>query len=174
MSTSYLWTQDGFKPDDYTLLDDVSELTGAETSTGAFLLPLSLWLEQGEILHTRTNNKIGVKVASGEDVTALFSSLDKLTLIALDFPAFNDGRSYSKAELLRAQGFKGELRAIGDVLIDQAALMLRAGFDTLEVRHAPTVKRLQEHTLIDTPHYYQPGSGSLRQKGEFSWRRFKE
>lgn len=170
MSTTYLWTADGFKPDTYQILEDLSEETDAE----AVLFPLALWLEEGETLSKQTNRKIGVRVGSGEDITQLFSVLDRLSLIALDFPAFNDGRSYSKAELLRAQGFKGELRAVGDVLIDQAALMLRSGFDTLEVRHPTAVQRLKAGALVDTPHYYQPGSGSVRQKGEFSWRRFRE
>ncbi|WP_374829112.1 DUF934 domain-containing protein [Paenochrobactrum pullorum] len=170
MSAAYLWTADGFKPDAYQALDDLSDVTDAE----AVLLPFHVWVEKSEILLAQTNRKLGVRVGSGEDVTLLFQSLHRLSLIALDFPAFNDGRSYSKAELLRAQGFKGELRAVGDVLIDQAALMLRAGFDTLEVHHLVTVKRLQEGALVDTPHYYQPGSGSVPIKGEFSWRRFRE
>lgn len=170
MSTAYLWTADGFKPDDYQVLNDLSE----DTDAGALLLPLSVWLEKGEALLTLTNRKLGVRVEPGEDITPLIPSLDRLSLIALDFPVFNDGRSYSKAQLLRSQGFKGELRAVGDVLIDQAALMLRAGFDTLEVRHPATVRRLQEGTFVDTPHYYQPGFGSVAINGEFSWRRFRE
>lgn len=168
--SAYLWTADGFKPDDYQFRQDMSE----ETDAGAVLLPLNIWLEEGEAYYAQTNHRLGVRVEAGEDITQLFSVLDRLSLIALDFPAFNDGRSYSKAELLRAQGFKGELRAVGDVLIDQAALMLRSGFDTLEVRHPTALKRLQAGALVDTPHYYQPGFGLVRQKGEFSWRRFRE
>lgn len=60
--------------------------------------------------------------------------LDRLALIALDFPAFNDGRAYSQAFLLRKRhGFSGELRATGHVLRDQIAFMRRTGFDSLEL-----------------------------------------
>lgn len=170
MSTADVWTIDGFRPDNYQWLEDFSGLSDKE----AVLLPLALWLEAGEHSYLQTNCKIGVLVAASEEINLLFGALNKLSLIALDFPVFNDGRSYSKAALLRAQGFSGELRAIGDVLIDQAAFMLRVGFDTLQVRHRTTIRRLQQGALNDAPHYYQPGTGSVRIKGEFSWRRFKE
>ncbi|WP_146751972.1 DUF934 domain-containing protein, partial [Brucella neotomae] len=74
---------------------------------------------------------------------------------------------------LRREGFAGELRAVGDVLIDQAVLMLRAGFDTLQVANEVALRRLGENRLVDTPGYYQPGRGSLPQEGAFAWRRVK-
>lgn len=96
-----------------------------------------------------------------------------MPLIALQFPAFNDGRSYSKAEILRREGFAGELRAVGDVLIDQAALMLRTGFDSLQVTNKVAQSRLGENRLVDTPGYYQPGRGSVPEEAGFAWRRVK-
>ena len=56
-----------------------------------------------------------------------------LRLIALVFPSFKDGRAYSQARLLREQyGFRGELRATGNVLRDQFLFLVRAGFDSFE------------------------------------------
>ena len=55
--------------------------------------------------------------------------------------------------------FKGELRAIGDVLIDEIPLMLRCGFDSFDVTNAPTLKALEADRLPGPPLHYQPGSG---------------
>ena len=56
-------------------------------------------------------------------------------------------------------GFQGELRAIGDVLIDEIPLMLRCGFDSFEVTNAPTLASLEAGRLPGPPIHYQPGSG---------------
>ena len=65
----------------------------------------------------------------------LAESLAKAPLVAIDFPAFTDGRGYSLARLLRERyGYQGEVRAIGDVLIDQLYYMSRCGFDALALR----------------------------------------
>ncbi len=139
-------------------------------------LPSSCRWRYGSVLteevRNATNRKIGVSVAPGESIDPLLTLLDTIPVIALQFPAFNDGRSYSKAEMLKNQHqFKGELRAVGDVLIDQVAYMLRTGFDTLKVTHAVTLTRLADHNLHDTPVYYQPGRGSHTAPGTYSWRR---
>ena len=78
-------------------------------------------------------------------------------MVALAFPKFSDGRSYSAARLLRERlGYKGELRATGDVLADQIPLMRRCGILSYEVRHAPTraalaAARSPRCTIITSP-----------------------
>jgi uncharacterized protein (DUF934 family) len=68
-------------------------------------------------------------------VAELAPWLDRLALVALAFPSFRDGRAYSQARQLRERyGFRGELRATGDVLRDQFLFLIRAGFDSLEVK----------------------------------------
>ncbi|MFY9640547.1 MAG: DUF934 domain-containing protein [Rhodomicrobium sp.] len=63
--------------------------------------------------------------------------LSLLSLIALEFPVFRDGRAYTQARRLRERyGFKGEIRATGDVLRDQFLFMVRAGFNAFEVKKA--------------------------------------
>lgn len=77
--------------------------------------------------------RVGVIVGAGEAVESLACDLPAIALVALDFPKFKDGRAYSAARIVRERlGFKGELRAVGDVLLEQARFMIRCGFDAFE------------------------------------------
>jgi len=71
-----------------------------------------------------------VRLEAGDDARALLPALDRLRLIEVSFPSFRDGRGYSAAAILREAGYRGELRAAGDVLVDQLASMRRCGFDS--------------------------------------------
>lgn len=71
-----------------------------------------------------------VRLEAGDDARALLPHLDHIALIEVSFPSFRDGRGYSAARILREAGYKGELRAQGDVLVDQVPLMKRCGFDS--------------------------------------------
>ncbi|WP_157220546.1 DUF934 domain-containing protein [Flavisphingomonas formosensis] len=75
-------------------------------------------------------NATAVRLEPDEDARALIPHLDRLGLIEVAFPKFRDGRGYSAARILREAGYTGELRAQGDVLIDQIAYMRRCGFDS--------------------------------------------
>jgi len=75
-------------------------------------------------------NATAVRLESDEDARALIPYLDRLALIEVAFPKFRDGRGYSAARILREAGYAGELRAQGDVLVDQIPLMRRCGFDS--------------------------------------------
>ena len=77
------------------------------------------------------SNSAAVRIEPGDDARALLPHLDRLALIDISFPAFGDGRGYSSARILREAGYTGELRASGDVLIDQLSHMRRCGFDAL-------------------------------------------
>ena len=74
-------------------------------------------------------NATAVRLESDEDARALIPHLGQLALIEIAFPKFRDGRGYSAARILREAGYTGELRAQGDVLVDQIPLMRRCGFD---------------------------------------------
>ncbi|WP_462383455.1 DUF934 domain-containing protein [Pseudomonas sp. Marseille-QA0892] len=98
------------------------------------IIPMSLWLEHGHALRAR-DGSLGVWLDAGEEIEDIASELDKFQVIALNFPAFTDGRHFSTARLLRERyGYKGEVRAIGDVLRDQLFFMKRCGFDAYAVR----------------------------------------
>ena len=80
----------------------------------------------------------------GDQLDQIVGLLGELTLVALAFPSFSDGRSFSKAELLRSRHhFEGPIRATGQVLIDQLPHMLRLGFSEFEVSHPVLIKRLE-------------------------------
>ena len=76
------------------------------------------------------SNATAVRLEPDEDARALIPFLDRLALIEIAFPTFRDGRGYSSARVLREAGYTGELRAEGDVLVDQIAFMRRCGFDS--------------------------------------------
>jgi uncharacterized protein (DUF934 family) len=75
-------------------------------------------------------NANAVRIEPGEDARDLIPHLDRIALVEIAFPAFRDGRGYSSARVLREAGYTGELRAAGDVLVDQIAFMRRCGFDS--------------------------------------------
>ena len=76
------------------------------------------------------SNAIAVRLEAGDDARALLPHLDRLALIEVSFPSFRDGRGYSAGRILREAGYRGEMRAAGDVLVDQLPLMRRCGFDS--------------------------------------------
>ena len=136
---------------------DGAELPG----DGAILVPAARFLEDPQALLARAG-RLGVIWPNNRDIDDLVPYLDRLAAIALVFPSFRDGRAYSQARLLRERyGYRGELRATGQVLRDQFVFMLRAGFDAFDVRKqsdaeafAQTVKRYSV--------FYQPtGDGRL-------------
>lgn len=94
---------------------------------GPVILPIALWRERGGV--------DGLLLQPDDEVEELVPHLTGLSLIAIDFPSFRDGRGYSQAYLLRTRlGWRGELRAVGDVLRDQLSHMRQCGFDAFAVR----------------------------------------
>ena len=144
-----LWTRDGFAEDRWESVPDGEALP----DEGAVIVS-SARLEEAR----ETNAlDLGVALEPGEPVEDIVEHLPRLSLVSLPFPAFTDGRSYSAARLLRERhGFKGEIRARGDVLIDQIPLMLRCGFDAFVVSHGPTLRALEDGRLPEVPLYLQP------------------
>ena len=75
-------------------------------------------------------NAAAVRLEPGDDARDLLPHLARLQLIEVNFPVFGDGRGYSAARILREAGYQGEIRAVGEVLVDQIAFMRRCGFDS--------------------------------------------
>ena len=85
--------------------------------------------------HFTGNDRIGVWFDSHDEPEILADKVNELPVIAVNFPKFSDGRGYSIARLLRERfGYRNELRAVGDVLLDQLQFMKRCGFDTYALR----------------------------------------
>lgn len=136
---------------------------------GPIIVSLERWQAEREVLSAR-NTPLGVRLKSGQEPSVIADDLDKLSVVALEFPAYRNGRAYSYARLLRERyGYKGELRAVGNVLRDQFQFMIRCGFDALEVSDNITPEIWAECSSFFS-HYYQPATDgkptvlSLRQR----------
>jgi uncharacterized protein (DUF934 family) len=100
----------------------------------AVLVSAERFLAQPEAFLGR-DEPVGVIWPNDRNVAELAPYLDRIALLALVFPTFRDGRAYSQARLLRERyGYRGELRATGDVLRDQFLFLLRSGFDAFAVK----------------------------------------
>lgn len=150
-----LWRDGGFADDVWTTLDDAEPVP----ATGAVIVSFARWSAERDALSARAD-PVGVGVAAGPEAPERLAEAAKRPLVALNFAKFADGRAFSYAELLRERfGFKGELRATGDVLIDEIPLMLRCGFTSFEVTDEPTLRGLREGRLPTRRLYYQPSVG---------------
>lgn len=124
-------------------------------SSGAVLVSLARWRNERETLRGR-NAPVGVRLANSAAVDAIAADLDRLALVTLEFPKFNDGRAFSQARLLRERhGYAGELRATGQVLRDQLLFMARCGFDAFEIAKGEPVEAW-ERALSEFTVFYQP------------------
>ena len=143
--------------DAFVHVADDAEIPG----DGAILISAARFLENAEALSQRAG-KTGVIWPNNRDVDDLVPYLDKLAVVGLVFPSFRDGRAYSQARLLRERhGFKGELRATGQVLRDQFVFMLRAGFDAFDVKKQSDAEAFAT-TVKHYSVFYQPtGDGRL-------------
>lgn len=122
--------------DQWTIL---KEATGPEVLRAVlgknFIVPLSFWKNFNSELEEYSGD-IAIWLNSDENVNELGDQIHNFSLIALNFPVFSDGRSYTNARELREQlQYKGEIRAIGDVLRDQIYYMASCGFDAFSLRH---------------------------------------
>ena len=115
----------GVLDDNWTLVEDID----SELPSGNILVPAPYWLDNRDALNARGN--VGIWLASDVELAPYLSLISSLPLIAVHFPAFANGRGYSLARLVKERSdFSGELRAIGDVLLDQLFFMRRCGFDS--------------------------------------------
>jgi uncharacterized protein (DUF934 family) len=94
-------------------------------------------------------------LANDADVEALADPIAQADVVALTFPKWVDGRAYSQAALLRRRlGFKGEIRAVGEVLVDMLPLLQRTGFDAVQLRADQSVEAARRALgFFDEGHY---------------------
>ena len=147
-----LWRDGGFAEDIWTTVGDAEPIPPA----GAIILSFARWSAERDALARRAD-PVGVAIAAGKDALAQLPEAAKRPLVALSFAKFADGRAFSYAELLRERyGFAGELRAAGDVLLDEIPLMARCGFTSFEVTDEPTLRALREGRVPGGTLFYQP------------------
>ncbi|MCP1198872.1 DUF934 domain-containing protein [Notoacmeibacter sp. MSK16QG-6] len=135
------------------------------------ILPLSAWQALDEERKEAHGAPIGVRLDPSEDIAAIVDALDDLPIVALSFPAYTDGRSYSKAVQLRRAGYDGPIRAVGDVLYDQVDHMVRTGFSELSITNEPTIAKLERGELPGIDQRYQPSLDDEQATNRFAWRR---
>jgi uncharacterized protein (DUF934 family) len=123
--------------------------------TGPVIVSLDQWQAHRDELLTR-KAPLGIRMHSDQPPELIAADLQHFAVVALEFPKFRDGRAYSYARLLRERyGFKGELRAVGEVLLEQLFFMLRTGFDAFDVQGADPLKDYRT-ALADFSVWYQP------------------
>jgi uncharacterized protein (DUF934 family) len=134
-------------------LSDADTPESVAIPAGKVIVPLQVWQAQRESLLGR--GELGVWLESNQQAETLQADIEKFSVIAVNFPKFADGRGYSIAYHLRTRlGFRGELRAIGDVLRDQLFYMQRVGFDAFAVRADKDIHEAL-HSLSDFSLIYQ-------------------
>lgn len=128
---------------------------------GAVLIPATRFLVDPDALLKR-EGPTGVIWPNNRDLDEVVPYLGRLAVVALVFPTFRDGRAYSQARILRERyNYKGELRATGQVLRDQFVLMLRAGFDSFEVKKDSDAAAFAETVKRYTVFYQPTGDGRV-------------
>ncbi|RED30315.1 uncharacterized protein (DUF934 family) [Rhodopseudomonas thermotolerans] len=141
--------------DEFVAVADDAELP----AEGAVLISATRFLADPDSLAAR-NSPLGVIWPNNRDVAELKPWLDRLALIALVFPTYKDGRAHSQARRLREIfGYRGELRATGQVLRDQFTFLVRNGFDAFDVKKEADAHAFGEATHRYTEFYQPTGDG---------------
>jgi uncharacterized protein (DUF934 family) len=113
--------------DPFTNVEDESP-----TPRGDVIVSLQRFQAEGQRLLSE-GRSVGVRIEASEAVEDIAADLPRLAVVALVFPKFLTGQAYSSARILRERyGYEGEVRAVGDVLREQAGFMVRCGVDTFE------------------------------------------
>jgi uncharacterized protein (DUF934 family) len=124
-------------------------------AVGPVLVTLAHWQAERDALLNRAED-VGVRLKSDESPELIADDLDRISLVALEFPQFRDGRAYSYARMLRERfEFTGEVRAVGEVLMEQLHFMLRTGFNAFEI-DSPDPLGQYETAKADFSVWYQP------------------
>ena len=127
--------------------------------SGHVIFPLDWWLQERDAFEG-SNAPLGLRLEPDARLEEIAGDLHRFALIVVAFPKFGDGRGFSLAHLLRARhGFRGEIRAVGDVLFDQLQAMRRSGFDSFEITDAATLQALEAGRRPGVGHFYQAGLG---------------
>jgi phosphoadenosine phosphosulfate reductase len=166
-----LWKNGGFVEDSWQIVaDDAPVPDGAPAIIG-----VKRWREERPALAAR-NAPLGLLIAPGSKWDDVGGDLARFPVIAVTIPKYADGRAFSIARLLRERdGYAGEIRAIGDYIIDQVPLMRRVGIDAFQTDDPILIKALERGQIPEVPHYLQPvleGSAEVPD-GTRPWRRTK-
>ncbi len=160
-----LYKNGAFVPDRWRALPDGE----APPASGHVIFPFDWWREEGAAFDG-SNVPLGLRIEPGTKLDVIAGDIKRFSVIALAFPKFGDGRAFSLARLLRERhGYMGELRAVGEVLIDEIQLMLRCGFDAFDITDPVTEKALRAGRIPGVSHFYQPSAGEAAAPAPGAW-----
>jgi uncharacterized protein (DUF934 family) len=149
---THVLTRDGvFTDDHWPVLGADADVPDSD----AVLLPLATYLAQPQ---TAAH---GVWLAPMDDPATLAPHLASVPLIAVQFPKFADGRGFSIAHLLRRLGYAGDLRAIGELLVDQLFMLKRVGFTSFVLRTDQSIEAARAALTRYTDVYQAAADGAL-------------
>jgi uncharacterized protein (DUF934 family) len=166
-----LWKNGGFVEDTWQIVaDDAPVSDGAQA-----IVSLKRWRDERAVLATR-NAPLGLVIAPGSKWDDIVPDLPRFPVIAVTIPKYADGRAFSIARLLRERDhYAGEIRAVGNYIIDQVPLMRRVGIDAFETSDPILIKALESGKWPEVAHYLQPAleSASEVPAGTRPWGRKK-
>ncbi len=143
----------GAADDTFATVADDAPLPGA----GGAIVTLARFIKERETLLAR-NAPIGVRLKADETPEGLGPDLARLSVVAIEFPKFADGRGFSWARMLRTRlGYAGEVRAVGDYIYDQIAYLVRVGFDSFDPSHPLSAEDFNR-ALAEMTNVYQPST----------------
>lgn len=137
--------------------DPFVDASGADVipAAGPVIVSLDQWHAQRDALLAR-GTPLGIRLHSDQSPELIAADLEHFAVVALEFPKFRDGRAYSYARLLRERyRYRGELRAVGEVLLEQLFFMVRTGFDAFDLQ-ADDPLGAYRTALADFSVWYQP------------------
>lgn len=162
-STADIYRAGRFEPNDFAI--------AAEDNGGdGLILPLAA-LRATLDGNSLGNRRLGLLFSPADRFEDVVPLLGQIAIVAVDFPKFSDGRGFSHAARLVRAGFTGEIRAVGDVLIDEIPLMRRVGFTAFEVSNETARRYLAEGRDPSPSLHYQPGAVAEPPAGTRPWLR---
>lgn len=162
-STPDVYRAGRFEPNDFAI---ASEDNGGD----GLILPLAA-LRATLNGNSAGNRRLGLLFSPADRFDEVLPLLGSIAVVAVDFPKFADGRGFSHAARLVRAGFTGEIRAVGDILIDEIPLMRRVGISAFEVRNATARRYLTEKRDPSPNLHYQPGALPEPAAGTRPWLR---
>ena len=152
-----------FEPNDFAIAAEDSGSDGLILPVAA----LRTALEGNSI----GNRRLGLLFSPADRLEEVLPLLGRIAVVAIDFPKYADGRGFSHAARLVRAGFSGEIRAVGDVLIDEIPFMRRVGITAFEVKNETTRRYLSEGRDPSPSLHYQPGAVLEPPAGTRPWLR---
>lgn len=150
-----LWKNGQFVEDDWRVVEDEEPMSESDKA----IVSLSRWRIERETLSER-NAPLGLLIPPGSDWSDIVADLPRFPVVAVTIPKYADGRASSIARLLRDRdGYDGEIRVIGDYIIDQMPYMRRVGIDAFQVDDPIVLKALERGEWPEVTDYLQPATG---------------